>query len=140
MARLGTGAYDTLKDKYGDVLIGTDPDQSIVRRHQAQGRNVILADATNEDFWINSHGNDMNIILLAKRQYEENMGIARLIRNYKGKIQYIVTVAEYPDQVELFKAVGVNAVWDFDTEAGTGFAEEVIAKLGDNLDAILQKE
>ena len=82
----------------------------------------------------------MNIILLAKRQYEENMGIARLIRNYKGKIQYIVTVAEYPDQVELFKAVGVNAVWDFDTEAGTGFAEEVIAKLGDNLDSILQKE
>jgi len=134
MARLGTGAYDTLKEKYGDVLIGTDPDQAVVKRHQAEGRNVILADATNEDFWISSHGNNMSIILLANRQFEENISVARLIRQYKGNIQYIVTVAEYPDQVKLFKAEGVNAVWDFDTEAGTGFAEEVIAKLGDNLD------
>ena len=138
MARLGTGAYDTLREKYGDVLIGTDPDQAVVQRHQVKGRNVILADATNEDFWISSHGNNMSIILLAKRQFEENISVARLIRQYKGKIQYIVTVAEYPDQVELFKAEGVNAVWDFDTEAGTGFAEEVIAKLGDNLDIMIE--
>jgi len=138
MARLGTGAYDTLKEKYGDVLIGTDPDPRVVERHKAKGRNVILADATNEDFWISSHGNNMSIILLAKRQFEENISVARLIRQYKGNIQYIVTVAEYPDQVKLFKAEGVNAVWDFDTEAGTGFAEEVIANLGDNLDAMLK--
>jgi predicted Kef-type K+ transport protein len=129
MARLGTGAYDTLREKYGDVLIGTDPDQSVVERHQSEGRNVILADATNEDFWIGSHGNNMSVILLAKRDYEENISIARLIKQYKGKIQYLVTVAEYPDQVESFLKEGVNAVWDFDTEAGTGFAEEVIAQL-----------
>lgn len=136
MARLGTGAYDTLREKYGNVLIGTDPDQSIVERHQAEGRNVILADATSEDFWIGSHGNNMNVILLAKRDYEENISIARLIRQYKGDIQYIVTVAEYPDQVESFLKEGVNAVWDFDTEAGTGFAEEVILQLGNELDSI----
>jgi hypothetical protein len=97
---------------------------------------VILADATSEDFWIESHGNNMSVILLAKREYEENIGIARLIRQYKGDIQYIVTVAEYPDQVELFLEEGVNAVWDFDTEAGTGFAEEVISKLGNELDVM----
>jgi len=136
MARLGTGAYDTLREKYGDVLIGTDPDQSIVEKHKAEGRNVILADATSEDFWISSHGNNMGIILLAKREYEENIGIARLIRQYKGDIQFIVTVAEYPDQVESFIAEGVNTVWDFDTEAGTGFAEEVISQLGNELDLI----
>ncbi len=138
MARLGTGAYDTLREKYGEVLIGTDPDQSIVERHKAEGRNVILADATNEDFWISSHGNNMSVILLAKREYEENISIARLIRQYKGDIQYIVTVAEYPDQVELFLEEGVNAVWDFDTEAGTGFAEEVIANLGDDPDVMIK--
>ena len=131
--------WNTLKEKYGDVLIGTDADQAVVKRHQAKGRNVILADATNEDFWISSHGNNMSIILLAKKQFEENISIARLIGQYKGRIQYIVTVAEYPDQVKLFKAEGVNAVWDFETEAGTGFAEEVIVKLGDNLDTMLQK-
>jgi predicted Kef-type K+ transport protein len=138
MARLGTGAYDTLKDKYGDVLIGTDPNQKIVERHKAKGRNVILADATNEDFWISSQGDNMNVILLAKREYEENKSIARLIRQYKGDKPYIVTVAEYPDQLKSFLAEGVNAVWDFDTEAGTGFAEEVISQLGDELNVITE--
>ena len=134
MARMGTGAYNTLIAKYGDVVIGMDPDPSVVERHKSKGRNVILADATNEDFWIRSHGNQMSVILLAKKQFEENISIARLIRQYKGNIKYIVTVAEYPDQIESFRAEGVNAVWDFDTEAGTGFAEEVISQLGDCLD------
>jgi len=138
MARLGTGAYDTLKEKYGDVLIGTDPDPSVVERHREEGRHVILADATSEEFWIRSHGNDMSIILLAKREYAENIGIARLIREFKGKIKYIVTVAEYPDQIQSFINEGVNAVWDFDTEAGTGFAEEVISQLGDDIDKMLK--
>ena len=31
------------------------------------------------------------------------------------------------------KAAGVNAVWDFDSEAGTGFAKDVISRLEDNL-------
>jgi hypothetical protein len=136
MARLGTGAYDTLREKYGDVLIGTDPDPLVVERHQSEGRNVILADATNEDFWIDSHGNNMSVILLAKREYEENISIARLIRQHKGDIQYIVTVAEYPDQIKSFLNEGVNAVWDLDIEAGTGFAEEVISKLGNELNNI----
>jgi len=139
MARLGTGAYDTLKNKYGDVLIGTDPNPGVVERHRSAGRNVILADATNEDFWIRSYGNNMRVVLLAKTEYRENLSIARLIRESKGNIKYIVTVAEYPDQVTSFKTEGVNAVWDFDTEAGTGFAEEVISLLGDNIDQLASK-
>jgi predicted Kef-type K+ transport protein len=136
MARLGTGAYDTLKEKYGEILLGTDPDQRIVDRHQRAGRNVILADATNEDFWIRLRGSNVEIVLLAKRDYEENIGVARLIKELECDIGYIATVADYPDQVESFKSVGVNSVWDFDTEAGTGFADEVIAQLGDNPDVI----
>jgi predicted Kef-type K+ transport protein len=134
MARLGTGAYDTLREKYGEVLIGTDPDQTIVERHRTAGRNVILADATNEDFWIRLRGSNVEVVLLAKRDYEENIGVARLIKSLKCDLDYVATVADYPDQVESFKSVGVKSVWDFDTEAGTGFAEEVIVQLGDNLD------
>jgi predicted Kef-type K+ transport protein len=133
MARLGTGAYDTLKNKYGDVLIGTDPDQEIVKRHQAAGRNVILADGTNEDFWLRLQNSKVEVVLLAKKEYEENIAIARLIRTLKGDMEHIATVADYPDQIESFRAEGVKAVWDFDTEAGAGFAEDVITDLGEYL-------
>ncbi|MDH3900161.1 MAG: cation:proton antiporter, partial [Gammaproteobacteria bacterium] len=44
MGRIGTGAYNTLKERYGDLLIGIDIDPGTVSRHATAGRNVILAD------------------------------------------------------------------------------------------------
>lgn len=133
MARLGTGAYETLKENYGDVLIGVSSDPKIVERHQAAGRNVILADATDDDFWSRVTTGKVKVALLAMREYEENLSIAHRIQEIKGDGVYIFTVADYPEQVEVFKAAGVDAVWDFDTEAGTGFAKEVILHLGEGL-------
>ena len=133
MERLGTGAYETLKEKYGDVLIGTSSDPSIVERHQTAGRNVILGDATDDDFWSRVKVGKVKVVLLAMRQYEENLAIALGIQGGEGKIGYTFAVADYLEQVETLKAAGVNAVWDFDSEAGTGFAKDVISRLGDNL-------
>ena len=134
MERLGTGAYETLKKKYGDVLFGVSSDPSMVERHQKAGRNVILADATDDEFWFKAQKGQVSVVLLAMKQYEENLGIARrLHEGPEEETGYIFTVADHPEQVEKFKALGVNAVWDFDIEAGTGFAEEVISQLGDDL-------
>jgi hypothetical protein len=133
MERLGTGAYETLKEKYGDVLIGTSSDPSIVERHQTAGRNVILGDATDDDFWSRLKVGKVKVVLLAMRQYEENLAIALRIQGAEGKIGYTFAVADYLEQVETLKAAGVNAVWDFDSEAGTGFAKDVISRLEDNL-------
>jgi hypothetical protein len=43
-------------------------------------------------------------------------------------------VADYPEQSDALRAAGVTAVWDLNTEAGTGFAEEVISHLGGRLE------
>jgi hypothetical protein len=134
MARLGAGAYDMLKAKYGDVLIGTDPDPSVVARHQAAGRNVILADVTDDNFCFRVGGGQVDAVLLAMNEYEENLGTARRIQRLKGGRVLIFAVAGYPEQSDALRAAGVTAVWDLDTEAGTGFAEEVISRLGGPLD------
>jgi predicted Kef-type K+ transport protein len=132
MDRLGTGAYETLKQKYGDVLIGTSADPAVVERHRAAGRNVILADVTDDDFWARTTANNLKVRLLAMSQYEENLCVARRIQQHQGESAHLFAVADYPEQVEAFKAVGVDASWNMDTEAGIGFAEEVIRQLGDD--------
>ncbi|MHC5112122.1 MAG: cation:proton antiporter domain-containing protein [Planctomycetota bacterium] len=130
MARLGAGAYDTLKAKYGDVLFGTDPDPSVVARHRAAGRNVFVADVTDDDFWFRIQYSRVEAVLLAMNEYEENLGTARRIRSRNPEGGFIFAVADYPEQSDALRAAGVTAVWDLDTEAGTGFAEDVISHLG----------
>ena len=136
MARMGAGVYDTLKARYGDVVLGIEIDPDIVARHQAAGRNVLLADATDDEFWarVDSRGK-VQVVVLAMPDYEQNKAIAERGRAVVSKGERLFSVADYPEQREALKAAGIDDVWDFDTEVGTGFAEQVIAELGDTLPA-----
>ncbi|MDJ0892825.1 MAG: cation:proton antiporter [Gammaproteobacteria bacterium] len=137
MAHLGTGAYRTLKAKYGDVLIGIDPDSEVVARHQSEGRNVILADATDDEFWSKVRAGKVSVVLLAMPELEENRAVAERIRALDeagGTTTRTFAVTDRPEHVETLKAAGLEAVWDLDMEAGTGYAEGVISLLGDKLE------
>ena len=134
MSRVGAGAYDTLKATYGDVLVGIDADPDVVAQHKSVGRNVILADATDDEFWARVQAGNVTIALLAMPEYEQNLGVAQRIQQNYGDRGPDYSVADNPEQTQALQAAGVDAVWNFDTEAGKGFAEEVIARLGDSLD------
>jgi len=133
MDRLGTGAYDKLREKYGDVLIGTDPHPDVVKRHQETGRNVILADVLDEEFWDRTWKGKIRNILLAMHDAEENLAVAKLIKDSHINDEYHFAVIDHPEQEEKFKGAGVDTVWNIDIEAGRGFADEVIKKLGDRI-------
>ena len=133
MARLGTGAYDRLQARYGDVLIGIDADIDVVERHRSAGRNVIRADATDDDFWARVRTGKGKAVLLAMLEHHENLGIARRIRAMDeegGRTTHTFAVAESMQQAQALEQVGVDEVWDFDEKAGAGFAGAVIARLG----------
>ena len=51
MGRVGAVAYDEMRTRYGELVIGIDFDTDIIKKHQAAGRHVILGDATDIDFW-----------------------------------------------------------------------------------------
>jgi predicted Kef-type K+ transport protein len=133
MGRVGTGAYDTLKERYGDLLIGVEVDPGTVSLHTAAGRNVIHADATDDEFWARTGKGKVSVALLALPEPEQNLGITRRIRarNLTG---HIFAVAQYPEEVAALEAAGVETTWNLYAEAGNGFAEEVIACLGDTID------
>ncbi|MEN8106962.1 MAG: cation:proton antiporter family protein [Pseudomonadota bacterium] len=133
MGRVGTSAYDTLKEQYGDWLVGIDIDPDTVSRHAAAGRNVIHADATDDEFWARTGKGRVSVAMLALPELEQNLGVTRGIRSCPSVV-HIFAVVQYPEDAATLKAAGVETTWSFYAEAGIGYAEEVIAYLSDTFD------
>ena len=133
MGRVGTGAYDTLNRHYGDWLIGIDVDPDTVSRHVAAGRNVIQADAPDDEFWARTGKGNVAVAMLALPELEQNLGVTRGIRSRRSD-GHIFAVVQYPEDEAILKAAGVETTWSFYAEAGIGYAEEVIAHFGDTID------
>lgn len=53
MGRISTGAYDELQKNYGSEIIGVEHASERVDFNRGQGRNVILGDACDTEFWLN---------------------------------------------------------------------------------------
>ncbi len=51
MGRIGTGAYETISQTHPNLVAGIDIKPDVVDKHIKRGRRVLLADATDPDFW-----------------------------------------------------------------------------------------
>jgi glutathione-regulated potassium-efflux system ancillary protein KefC len=126
MGRVGTGAYDDMRRRYGEVVIGVDFDEETVKKHLETGRKVILGDPTDHDFWAktNQHEGKIQMVLLALSEHTANMtAVAQLTEmKFAGSI---AATAKFDDEVEELKEAGVHAVFNLYAEAGYGFAEHV---------------
>lgn len=124
MSRLGLSAYDHMYRRHGDTVVGVDYDSDTVKRLKASGRNIILGDATDSDFWKEAiaHGSHIKLALLSMESLTENTHAAgQLLRSgYNG---IIAAVARYDDEVEELKKLGVHAAYNIYSEAGAGFAD-----------------
>jgi predicted Kef-type K+ transport protein len=136
MGRVGTGAYDFLREHYDTVIIGCDSDPLTVKHHQEAGRNVILGDPTDLDFWertaSDSKGKEnrsrIRLALLAMPKYTANIEAANLISQI-GFNGIIAASARFDDEVMALKEAGVDAAYNFFDEAGAGLAEHAYEKL-----------
>ncbi len=130
MGRVGTGTYDAMRQRMGDLVLGVDVDQVTVDEQQEQQRRVILGSATDPDFWdrIQLDFDSVQLVLLAMPNTQENLFAARQLTElgYSGKI---AAIAKYPDEIESLMQVGVHAAFNLYAEAGAGFADHVCAEL-----------
>jgi predicted Kef-type K+ transport protein len=126
MGRIGTSAYNKLREQYGDIVLGVDFDAETVEEHQQRGRNVILGDPTDPDFWlrIQQGKGKIRMVMLAMPNLIESLSTARELteRKYPGKV---AAIAQFDDEVEALKEAGIDAAFNFYAEAGTGFADHV---------------
>ena len=131
MGRVGTGAYDFLRERYGDVVIGCDSDPLAVKMHQEEGRNVVQGDPTDHDFWERTASDNpdedeekIRLALLAMPKYTANVTAAKMMIKL-GYTGLIAAGARFDDEVTALKEAGVHAAYNFFNEAGTGLAEHV---------------
>jgi predicted Kef-type K+ transport protein len=128
MGRVGTAAYDTLRQKYGEIVLGVDNDSIVLQKHREEGRKVIQGDATDAEFWEQLNTDKVRIVLLDMPKPDENLFAYKQLEanGFKGKV---AGTAKYDDQVEMLKSAGLDAAYNIYGEAGSGFANHVSDQL-----------
>jgi predicted Kef-type K+ transport protein len=126
MGRVGSGAYECMHSRLGNVVLGIDQDDQTAQDHLAAGRRVIAGSATDPEFWerMDLDKNMLKLILLAMPSHHENLAAVQQIRklDYPGRI---AAIAKYDDEVERLKQAGVDYAVNLYAEAGSGFADDV---------------
>jgi glutathione-regulated potassium-efflux system ancillary protein KefC len=130
MGRVGTAAYDVLRERYGDAVVGFDIDAANFPEHEQAGRRVLLASATDPDVWerLEVDREDIEIVLLAMSSHIENCTAIAQLRheNFPG---LIAVTARFPDEVEQLRELGADFSVHVMAEAGMGFARDTLALL-----------
>ena len=125
MGRVGSGAYDKMREFHGDTVIGVDFDAEKIKGHQATGRNVLAGDPSDADFWEKIDQNhSIKLVMLALPNLQANLSALEQLReiSFPGRI---AATARYPDEEEQLRQSGATAVFNIYTEAGAGFADHV---------------
>jgi glutathione-regulated potassium-efflux system ancillary protein KefC len=126
MGRVGTGAYDALKQTNGGNPVGVDADPDSVALHREAGRYVIHGSATDADFWHRLHLDDghVKLVLLALPEVSENLFAAEhLIK--EGFTGTVGAIGKYAEDEQILRDAGVHQVFNLYAEAGAGFAQHV---------------
>ena len=128
MGRVGTGAYETTERHYPGKVTGVDISQESVDKHRKLGRKVILADATDPDFWQRINHSEVQMVMLAMPKHIQNILALEQLKA-SGYTRAVTAIANYPDQQRELQELGVDSTYNFYLEAGRGFAEHVNEKI-----------
>ena len=128
LGRVGQGAYKALHNELGDKVCGIDADNETIKRLTQKDFPVVLGDAEDADFWDNLSLERVKLVMLALPSIEDMKNITEQLQlsQYSGKI---VGIARYADEQKILKTYGIDHVFNFFSEAGSGFAEESLKVL-----------
>ena len=120
MGNIGTGAYESIATQYGPQVLGVDDNDTKLARHKSQHRRVVAADASDPDFWHRVDLSEVELVMLALTNHQENMLVAKLLKQigYPGKT---VAVVRFREEAEELEKMGISA-FNLYAQAGAGFA------------------
>jgi hypothetical protein len=127
MGNIGTGAYESIAEHYGQGVLGVDENDQKLAQHRDQHRRVVDADASDPDFWHRINLDEVELVMLALTNHEENMLVSRLLEElgYQGQLSAVVRFAE---EAEELRARGISA-FNLYAQAGAGFAAHAAEQL-----------
>jgi threonine dehydrogenase-like Zn-dependent dehydrogenase len=131
MGGIGTSAYDEMRRRYGDIVIGVDFNTEKVEEHRKEGRKVFFGDASDSDFWkrVEPSKSAVCLVMLALPDIRTNLFSVQQMkeRGYGGQITASI---RFEDEMHLLKEAGVDGVYNLYEEAGVGFADHVCEHMG----------
>jgi len=129
MGNIGTGAYEAMARDFGEAVLGVDDNDRKLAVHRAVHRRVAAADASDPDFWHRVALDEVELIMLALTNHEENMLVARLLERmgYRGRIAAVV---RFEEEAAALEARGILA-FNLYAQAGEGFAAQAAQGLRD---------
>lgn len=130
LGRVGRGAFRSLQNMLDQRVVGMDADRVRIKEYQKAGMNVFFGDGEDADLWENFNTDRIKLVLLALPSIEDNINITQQLRQ-AGYADKIAAIARYEDEREQLLASGITDVFNFYTEAGTGFAEESLILIGE---------
>jgi len=135
LGKLGSAAYDQLNYKYGQSVIGLDYNLEIVEKLQAEGKNVILDDATDSEFWekiANSpiRSKQVKAVMLCMNDHKSNLFAVERLKaiNYGG---FIAATAIHDDEIKELEKLEIHSVYNLYSEAGYGIADHACQKISE---------
>ncbi len=126
MGGVGTGAYDKMREIYGETVLGVEIDPETASNQRALGRRVLHGDPSDADFWDRvQEAHTLEQVMLALPNLSTNLAVIDELKavGYSGKI---AATAKFSDQVLLLKEAGATTVFNIYTEAGAGFASHTM--------------
>lgn len=123
MGRVGKSAFKALKNVLDERVAGLDSDRFRALQLQQKGLNVCFGDGEDADFWVSFDTSKIKLILLALPLVEDsrNVSVQLINAGYTGQI---AAIARFEDDREGLIAAGIDKVFNFYKEAGSGFAED----------------
>ena len=129
MGRVGSVAYETMRQRHGEIVLGLDNDSDVVRRSRRKGWNVIADDATDPDFWEKLKPGKVRLVMLTMPKADEVRIVAELLRQ-SGFPGMVAAAARYPEDAEKLEAAGIDGVFRLYEGLGAGFADFVCLQMG----------
>lgn len=124
MGRVGAGAYDELRLRRGDIVLGVDRHDRFVAQNCDAGRNVVRGDALDTEFWERlCLTADTDLVVLAMSDHSANMEAVRRVREFLPDAT-LAAVATHADELDELEAVGVDVARNLYGEAGQGLADD----------------
>ncbi len=126
MGRVGAGAYDTMRTRFGDTVVGIDFNHDRVEAHRASGRHVLHGDPSDADFWEKvDTDHQIALVMLALPNLVANLdALAQLQR--VGFAGQVTATARHPGEEKALSEHGATAVFNIYQEAGAGFADHTM--------------
>ncbi|MFT5710264.1 MAG: glutathione-regulated potassium-efflux system ancillary protein KefC [Halioglobus sp.] len=127
MGNIGSNAYDTMAEQYGKFVLGVDDNDQKLEMHRQNRRRVVAADASDPDFWYRVNLKEVELIMVALTNHQENLRISKLLKGlgYRGRIAAVVRFAE---EAEELQQLGISA-FNLYAQAGAGFATHAAESL-----------